>query len=128
MARSLVEQLVKNRRMETERQVEQFEMALEELREEDPPLRALYGAFDDETECPEVMWGLIHYLDTCEPFATIKALIAQTSVLAEQAPEWMQILHTRLTNGETTAAVYHEELAHASPEVKETIERILQAL
>src|ERR1051326_9500686 len=109
MPRTSVERLVKNRRMQTERQAEQFEMALEELREEDPPLRALYAAFDDETECPEVMWGLIHYLDTCDLVPTIKALVASTSVLAEQALEWMQILHARLTNGEATMAVHRDE-------------------
>lgn len=105
---TLIEILKKNAIMQTEREVEKFENALAEIannpNEED--LSEYHLIFNDSCQQPEVMFGLVHFLESFELETQLKAFIKVMPQLAMNAPEWTQILHNRILNDEAACNIY----------------------
>lgn len=95
-----LEILQENKLMETAEAVTAFEDALAELaenfRQEELPQYHL--VLDDRCQHPEVMFGLIHFLESFEIEQQLAAFLEVTPQLILIAPEWMRILHSRILN------------------------------
>ncbi|NEP44093.1 MAG: hypothetical protein F6K35_34655 [Okeania sp. SIO2H7] len=105
---TLIEILKENRLMQTEREVAKFENALAEIannpNQEDLPEYHLI--LDDKCQQPEVMFALVHFLESFELETQLMAFLKVIPQLATIAPEWTKILHNRILNDETACNAY----------------------
>jgi hypothetical protein len=104
---SLMKKLVENRLLRSPDEVSCFEQALAELAQASDPssLPELHLILDDTCEQPEVMFSLVHFLESFEVRQQVQAFIQVLPDLVQQAAEWTVILHSRMI---------HDEVAHAA--------------
>jgi hypothetical protein len=110
----LIEILKENRLMQTAQEVDAFETALAELAKnpDENNLTAYHLILDDRCQQPEVMFSLIHFLESFEMEKQIEAFITIIPQLMIAAPEWTRILHDRILNDESAGQVY-QKLLHS---------------
>jgi hypothetical protein len=110
----LIEILTENRLMQTPQQVDAFETALTEIAKnpDENDLTAYHLILDDRCQQPEVMFSLIHFLESFDMEKQIEAFITIVPQLILSAPEWTRILHERILNDESACQVY-QKLLHS---------------
>lgn len=108
----LLEILKQNRLMKTLEEVDHFESALAELTNNfnEQDLGEYHLILDDQCEQPEVMFSLIHFLESFEIEMQITAFIKVIPQLMIHAPEWTRILHNRILNDELACHIYQKKL------------------
>ena len=97
---TLISILQANLLMRSPDEVEAFETALAELARK-PKLERLpdlHLVLDDECEHQEVMFGLVHFLESFEFNEQVRAFVDVITKLIKQAPNWTKILHDRILN------------------------------
>ncbi len=111
-----LEILRKNRLMTTSEEARVFEETLEEVAENpnEKYLKDLYFILDDNCEQPEVMFGLVHFLESFDMQKQIAAFIGVIPQLMITAPEWTQIIHYRIINDESACKIYQNSLKLAN--------------
>jgi hypothetical protein len=112
---NLLATLQENRLMQTEEQVTNFENALTEIAEspDENKLSAYHLILDDQCQQPEVMFSLIHFLESFDMEKQITAFIEVVPQLMITAPEWTRIIHNRILNDESACQVY-QNLLHSA--------------
>lgn len=115
MLSPLLEQLKFNRLLRSPSEVSAFEAALAALSKtpNDDLLPALHLVLDDNSLHHEVMFGLVHYLESFDVKSQMRAFLDVLPQLARQAPEWTSILHFRILNDDHARACYRQELTAA---------------
>ncbi|WP_071992858.1 Imm30 family immunity protein [Aphanizomenon flos-aquae] len=105
---NLLATLQENRLMQTEEQVTNFENALAEIAEnpDENKLSAYHLILDDQCQQPEVMFSLIHFLESFDMEKQITAFIEVVPQLMITAPEWTRIIHNRILNDVSACRVY----------------------
>jgi len=105
---NLLATLQENRLMQTEEQVTNFENALAEIAEnpDENNLSAYHLILDDQCQQPEVMFSLIHFLESFDMKKQITAFIHVVPQLMITAPEWTRIIHSRILNDVSACGVY----------------------
>lgn len=63
-------------------------------------LPALFSVFTDECKHIEVMWGLIHYIESYETESLIRILTDITPDRISNAREWLSTFYVRILNDE----------------------------
>jgi Immunity protein 30 len=93
-----------------------FEQALSQLAQTPEPLDlpALHLILDDACQQPEVMFSLIHYLESFDLQTQLTAFFQVLPQLSDRAPEWLTLLHTRILN-DTEANLAFESLVQSLP-------------
>lgn len=108
----LIDILKENRLMQTEQEINNFESALAEIannfNEEDLPEYHLI--LDDKCQHPEVMFGLVHFLESVELEKQLEAFIKVIPQLIIDAPEWTRVLHERILNDKFARDTYQKLL------------------
>jgi Immunity protein 30 len=96
----LLEVLEVNQFMRSPAEVALFEQTLEKLAQNPDPadLPSLHLILDDTCEQPEVMFSLVHFLESFEVQEQVQAFIQVMPELVKQAGEWTGILHSRIMN------------------------------
>jgi hypothetical protein len=137
--------LLEARKMKTPAEVEAFDEARFALTSTGDPavLADLFAAFDDATEHHEVMWGLVHDVESFGLEAYMKEMGEAAPRMLSRAREWLTILHERILNSERATDVYRgviptlpgesreaikgllAEIRQARPEVEEAVRRLL---
>lgn len=97
---SLIEVLEANRLLRSPNEVVRFEQTLETLAQNPDPadLPNLHLILDDACEHPEVMFSLVHFLESFDMQEQIQAFIQVLPDLIKRAAEWTAILHSRIMN------------------------------
>lgn len=105
-----------NRLMQTEEQVTNFKNALTAIAEnpDENKLSAYHLILDDQCQQPEVMFSLIHFLESFDMEKQIAAFINVVPQLMITAPEWTRIIHNRILNDESACQVYQNLLYSAN--------------
>lgn len=113
---NLLATLQENRLMQTEEQVTNFENALAEIAEnpDENKLSAYHLILDDQCQQPDVMFSLIHFLESFDIEPQITAFINVITQLMITAPEWTRIIHNRILNDELACQVYQKILHSAN--------------
>ncbi len=103
------------RLMHTEEQVTNFENTLIYIAEnpDENDLCAYHLILDDQCQQPEVMFSLIHFLESFDMEKQITAFIEVVPQLMITTPEWTRIIHNRILNDELACQVY-QNLLHSS--------------
>lgn len=142
----MAKRLYQARKMQTQEEVKQFEEAREALVSSGNTnvLSDLFAAFDDSTEQHEVMFGLVHDVESYEPQKYLTLLARATPKMLRTAKEWAKILHMRLLNSRKHRLIYRnvvrslppktrssiasllEEIAHSEPEFRKRIQYLLK--
>lgn len=107
-----IKRLHENRLMRSASEVTTFETTLALLAQNPDPsdLLKLHLILDDACEQPEVMFGLIHFLESFDLRIQVKAFVQARPQLNHQATEWSDILQSRLMNDSIARSVLEDEL------------------
>lgn len=107
--------LRKNRLMQTQQQVTDFENALAEIADnpDEQNLSAYHLVLDDQCQQPEVMFSLIHFVESFDIEEQIAAFIKVVPQLMINAPEWTRIIHDRILNDDL-ACQFYQKLLHSA--------------
>ena len=81
--------------------------------------------FSDKCEFPEIMYSIIHAIESFEDEIYIEQLFKGILILWKSSPEWTLVLHFRILNSITTIAEYCNQLPKLSPPQKRIIKEIL---
>lgn len=84
-------------------------------------LRGLFGVFTDECQQHEVMWGLIHFLESVDMEKEFSAFLEALPMMRRQAPEWAKIIHCRILNDEASRTCYKKLYATASSGARQAV-------
>jgi Immunity protein 30 len=89
-----------------------FEYALTELAKNPQPEDStdLHLIFDDQCERSDVMFSLLHFLESFDLEEQLTALIEAIPQLIVVAPNWLKILQTRILNDQTARCLYRQKL------------------
>lgn len=125
----LIAILKDNRLMRTEEETARFENALNELLEnaDEQYLSDYHLILDDKCQQPEVMFGLVHFLESFDVEKQIAAFIKIVPQLMINASEWARIIHERILNDEAACHVYNQLLHSANLETPHFIYCLLEA-
>ncbi|MGB7444553.1 MAG: Imm30 family immunity protein [Coleofasciculaceae cyanobacterium] len=98
--------------MRSPEEVAAFENALAELAENPQPedLPSLHLVLDDLCQHQEVMFSLVHFLETFDVKEQLQAFVAVVPQLIVIAPEWTRVIHDRILNDESVCKLYQEIL------------------
>jgi hypothetical protein len=98
--------------MQTDEEVERFESVLNYLRQnaDEHDLQAYHLILDDQCQHPEIMFGLVHFLETFDIEQQLTAFIEVMPQLMVKAPQWAMILHQRILNDLDACKTYQKIL------------------
>ncbi|MCC5638702.1 immunity 30 family protein [Nostoc sp. CHAB 5844] len=108
--------LTESRLMQTEEQATKFENALAEVADnpDEQNLSAYHLLLDDQCQQPEVMFGLIHFLESFDIEKQVGAFVKIVPQLMINAPEWTRVIHNRILNDESACKAYQRLLQLAN--------------
>jgi hypothetical protein len=120
--RNPTEILRQNRMLISGIEVSAFEKALKDLAAtpQAADVKELLLVFADECEHQEVMWGLLHFIESLGMERNLEGLVDALPSMLQGAPEWAEIIHCRILNDETYTA-YYKDLLSALPESKRAV-------
>jgi hypothetical protein len=123
----LISILKASKLMRSREEVLAFDNALSELAEStaDVDLEKLHLVLDDNCEHEEVMWGLVHLLESFDAKEQLQALLNVVQKLAYEAPRWTEIIHYRIFNDEPTRYLYQDMLRSADLNTQQLVTKIL---
>jgi hypothetical protein len=106
----LIDILEANRLLRSTDEVTRFEQTLEKLAQSPDPLDLprLHLVLDDACAQPEVMFSLVHFLESFDVEAQVQAFVQVMPDLAGRSAQWSAILHDRIMN-DAIAQVEFEE-------------------
>jgi Immunity protein 30 len=125
---NLISTLKANKLMRSKEEVLAFDNALTELAKNtaDVDLEELHLVLDDNCQQEEVMWGLIHFLESFDGREQLQALLNVVNKLVVSAPGWTEIIHYRIFNDEPTRFLYQDILRPADLNTQQLVTKILE--
>src|SRR5262245_10201706 len=99
-------------KMETEVDIKQFELTVWSLsRTKDPEvLRKLIDLFDDDCPYDEVMYSLVHAIETYPDEIYVKTVLEKLEHGLEQYPTWVNILVAGIFNHKECRKIFSKNL------------------
>ncbi len=127
---ALIEKMNANRFMRSRAEVIAFEDAMAELAKnpKNEYLPELHLVLDDECEHHEVMYGLIHFLESFDAKEQFQAFIDVVPRLILRAPNWTKTLLYGILNDDPSRALYKEVLQSANSENREVVYQLLKEI
>jgi len=103
MKDQLLDELLRASRMLTSEEVAAFDRTVQELSGlefSNRELGVLFSIFADDTPHHEVVWGLLHLVETSDSEIFISALVQSAPYMRRAAPEWLETFICRLLNSD----------------------------
>ncbi len=118
------------RLMRSAEEGEAFERAVGQLSRRMNPrdLSVMLLAFDDQTEQPERMWGLLHLVEDFADDVYATAYLGSLTTTVAMAREWMETLLIRQLNSESARATLIRQAATAGPAIREALFGLLDGV
>ena len=125
-----IEILNANKFMRSDEEAMSFEFAIAELAAHPNReyLPALYLVLDDRCEQHEVMYGLIHFLESFELKDQLQALIDAIDRMIVNAKEWVMILLYGILNQDLSRNLYSEMLHSTNSQNRDLCTTLLQEI
>jgi len=123
----LIDVLEANRLLRSPHEVAIFEQTLEKLAQNPDPadLPSLHLILDDACEQPEVMFSLVHFLESFDVQAQVQAFIQVMPDLVKRSAEWSTILYSRIMNDDVARSAFEERVRSMNDQEKLDIQRSL---
>lgn len=124
---SLTKILIDNRFLRNQQEIFDFENALSSIlnMKDLNHIENLCMGFDDETENDEVMFGLIHAIESYDNVfgseQSLKKLSASLPYMLPHAKEWAKILHKRILNHEPSQKIYAKIISESDENIKKIV-------
>lgn len=125
-----IARLYENRLLRTELEFEQFEQALESLAGdmEDAVIQQIFKVFDDETEQEEVMFSLVHFVESYQLEMYLTQLLESLPDMLDSARNWAIILNKRILNDDGSLKDYAAIASGMPPRVKQSLAFLLEEI
>lgn len=122
--------LYNNRLMENEKEIQEFEVSLSKILEyrDVSTISGLCLALDDDTEQFEVMFGLVHAIESLYEHSIDEGLKLITNTIPRilnNAIEWIEILHYRILNHPQVRLAYGQILTEIDVKTADQIKGLL---
>lgn len=120
-------ELKNNRLLRDENEVKIFEKCIVDVLEMEDVnhIEILCQGFDDLTENDEVMFGLIHAIESYDEIASsdvsLGVLANSIPKMLPHAKEWLKILHKRILNHEPSKNIYKKIIPTLNKDTQEYI-------
>ncbi len=126
----LIDVLEANRLLRSPDEVTRFEQTLENLAQTPDPadLPSLHLILDDACEQPEVMFSLVHFLESFDVQEQVQAFVQVLPELVKRAKEWAAILHSRIMNDAIAKAEFEERVRSMSNQDRKEMGRLLSVI
>ena len=127
-------ELKNNRLLRDESEVEIFENSIENIlaKKDVNHIEILCQGFDDLTENDEVMFGLIHAIESYDKIVSseisLKVLANSIPKMLPHAKEWLKILHKRILNHEPSRNIYKEIIPTLNNDIQQYIVSLLNSI
>ena len=123
----LIDVLEANRLLRSPDEVALFEQTLEKLAQnsDSADLPSLHLILDDACEQPEVMFSLVHFLESFDVQEQVQAFIQVMPDLVKRAAEWTAILHSRMMNDAIARSVFEERVRSLKDQKQDEIHQLL---
>ncbi len=107
-----------------------FENKLEEiyLTNDSAIISELVKVMDDTFEFDELMFSIIHTIESFEDNVYVKEIISSTPYFILKSPRWASIVYMRIINSPETLKSYINEVKKTSNENKEIIKILLTSM
>ncbi|KAM3102942.1 Imm30 family immunity protein [Phormidesmis sp. 146-12] len=127
---SLIEILEANHLLRSPDEVAAFEQTLVKLAQnpDSANLPSLHLILDDACQQPEVMFGLVHFLESFDVQVQLQAFIQVLPDLVKRAPEWTTILHSRIMNDAIARSIFEEKVRSMNVHEQGAIQLLLSFL
>jgi hypothetical protein len=115
------------RLMRTPAEGETWEHALEQVAQRMDPgdLPALLAAFDDGTEQPERMWGLLHLVEAFDDVEYANAFLGSLREATLGAEGWMETLLVRQLNSDAALAMLLDQASRSDRATQHGLRQLL---
>lgn len=125
-----IARLYENRLLRTELECEQFDLALEGLAgdTEDAVIHQIFKVFDDDTEQEEVMFSLVHFVESVQMEMYLTQLLESLPDMLEHARNWAIVLNTRILNDDNYRKDYAEIAALMPVKIKRCLAFLLEEI
>lgn len=125
-----VARLYDNRLLRTELECEAFDLALEGLAGdmEDAVIQQIFKVFDDDTEQEEIMFGLVHFLESYQMEMYLTQLLESLPEMLENARSWAIVLNQRILNDDSYRKDYADIAAGMPSRVKKSLAFLLEEI
>ncbi|MFF2909307.1 Imm30 family immunity protein [Paenibacillus sp. NPDC057934] len=122
--------LYENRLLRTEVDCERFDRALEGLAgdTEDRIIHEIFKVFDDETEQEEVMFSLVHFVESYQTEMYLTQLLESLPAMLEPARDWAIVLNKRILKDDFCRNEYADIAVGMSPQVKRVLSFLLEEI
>ncbi len=131
---NIIKNLFKNRLMRDDKEIDEFEESLGEINHLSNVdyIAELCKVFDDKTEHHEVMWGLVHLIESFDAEfgseQTLKQIIKATPYMLNTAKEWIKILNHRILNDEPSRIAFSKSLCNTEEDTKHIVLNLLDEI
>ncbi|MDM5186417.1 Imm30 family immunity protein [Bacillus sp. DX4.1] len=125
-----IKKLYECRLLRNESECEMFDRVLENLAEctDEKMITELCMILDDETEEEEIMFGLIHLIESFQMEIYLTGMSKALPKMMENAQEWAMILNKRILNNDMYRSEYANILVRMNKEVKSTVIHLLNEI
>jgi hypothetical protein len=116
-----IERLYRHRKLSSQDDVEHFETALSALAAADltdAEMRRLFAVFSDDCAYQDVLWGLLHFLESRDVSRFVETYVAELENMQSDAAEWAETIACRIVNVESLSGQLQAALhRHGAPAV-----------
>ncbi|MCM3225739.1 Imm30 family immunity protein [Terribacillus saccharophilus] len=129
-----LQNLKDNRLLRDDQEVEKFEKAIEDIltMKDGNHIALLCQGFDDDTENDEVMFGLIHAIESYDNIvgsvSSLSILANSFSVMLPHAQEWLKIIQKRILNHDPSRETYKKIIPTLDSDIQKVIISQLNAI
>ncbi|SDL29126.1 Immunity protein 30 [Paenibacillus jilunlii] len=125
-----IAQLYHNRLLRTELECEAFDLALEGLAgdTEDAVIHQIFNVFDDDTEQEDVMFGLVHFVESYQMEMYLTQLLESLPDMLENARNWAIVLNQRILEDDLCRREYADIAAGMTPRIKRSLAFLLEEI
>ncbi|ANF97257.1 Imm30 family immunity protein [Paenibacillus bovis] len=124
-----INRLYEIRLLKTQEECEEFDELLEILdNEQNIKLKNLFKVFDENTNEEEVMFGLVHFVESFEAEEYLKSLLKFLSNMPVHSVYWIEILVKRILNSSEYKAKLIDMIGNQDKKVKLQLADILYSI
>lgn len=123
----LIDVLQQNKLLRSKAEVSAFDGALQALAQarNDEDLPDLLAVFTDDCQHHEVMYGLVHCVESFDRTRYFEALVEAAPSMNIHAPEWAKTLHCAILNDDASRECYTKVYQDASLAAKSAVKAVL---
>ena len=127
---SEVKRLYSCRFLKNQSECEEFDSVLENLADCDDEklIKELCIVYEDETQEEEVMFGLVHFIESFEMEKYLTEMPKALPKMVESAKEWAMLLNIRILNNDLYRSEYAKILVGMNHDIKLTVINLLNEI